>query len=124
MLDWTQIEHFKSYETKCKCGCGKNNPSIRLMSFLDSLRNYLGRPVNLRSVCRCFARNESEGGALGSSHTNDPTDAVDIEVLDSKTRFEVLEYAIKSDVVRIGIAKTFIHVDFDRNKSQKISWLY
>ena len=50
--------------------------------------------------------------------------AVDIRTTDSRTRYKVLNALIHVGFNRIGIADTFIHVDDDKDKSQKVIWTY
>lgn len=50
--------------------------------------------------------------------------AVDIAVNSSRGRFIVLQALIKIGFNRIGIGSNFIHVDDDRDKSQRVVWLY
>ena len=50
--------------------------------------------------------------------------AVDIKATDSRTRYRVLNALMQVGFNRIGIADTFIHVDDDKDKSQKVIWTY
>ena len=50
--------------------------------------------------------------------------AVDIKAKDSKTRGLILDALRYVGFTRIGISKTFIHVDLDYDKSQNVTWLY
>jgi len=50
--------------------------------------------------------------------------AADIAILDSVTRFKVIEGLLYAGFTRIGIADTFIHVDCDKDKPQNVIWTY
>ena len=50
--------------------------------------------------------------------------AVDIKATDSSTRFKVIEALVSVGFTRLGIADTFIHVDWDFDKSQEVIWTY
>ena len=42
----------------------------------------------------------------------------------SVDRFNLCEVLREIGFKRIGVGKTFIHVDIDKNKSQHVMWLY
>ena len=50
--------------------------------------------------------------------------AVDISCNSSRDRSIILTALIDSGFTRIGIGKTFIHVDLDKSKSQNVIWMY
>ena len=60
-------------------------------------------------------------GRIGSSHLKGF--AVDISCTTSVQRTAIIQGLIKTGFTRIGIGKTFIHVDLDNNKQSAI-WLY
>ena len=45
-------------------------------------------------------------------------------ISNSNMRFVVLKALIMAGFTRIGVAKTFIHVDADLDKSQEVAWTY
>lgn len=121
------MKHFPNYEIECKCGCGANLISRELEFLLDLWREEAGIPIALSSACRCRNHNSSEGGKYDSAHISEEgnrCEAVDASALDSRTRFKLLKAAISVGFHRIGIAKTFIHVDIDRTKDPQVTWLY
>ena len=115
-------KYFNRSEVACKCGCGLMNINPRLVKLLDKIREILGRPLIITSACRCPAHNRIEGGKENSAHIKGL--AADLKVNGSKKRYEVIEAALVSGIIRIGIAKTFIHVDIDSSKPQRVTWLY
>jgi uncharacterized protein YcbK (DUF882 family) len=114
---------FKRKEICCKCGCGKDNISQVLLNMLDRIRSCNGKPVILNSVCRCLDHNKKEGGKSSSAHLTG--DAADIRCLTSRERYELLEIIVPMrEIRRIGIAKSFIHIDIDKTKTRNVIWMY
>lgn len=50
--------------------------------------------------------------------------AVDVAAPTSGDRFRLVLSALLSGVTRIGIGTTFVHLDVDTSKPQKVLWLY
>ncbi|MEE9117550.1 MAG: D-Ala-D-Ala carboxypeptidase family metallohydrolase [Calditrichia bacterium] len=115
-------KYFNRSEVACKCGCGLLNIDPRLLEILDKIRDILGRPLIITSACRCPIHNHVEGGKENSAHLKGL--AADLKVNGSKERFEVMEATLVAGMTRIGIAKTFIHIDIDSSKPQRVAWLY
>ncbi|TAN40782.1 MAG: peptidase M15 [Nitrospirae bacterium] len=116
-------KYFTDEEFACKCGCGKADVSSDLVNRLDQLREDIGRPITIASGFRCDKHNASEGGVSGSAHTLGL--AVDIKISSGQERFEVLAKVLRGFLFkRIGVAKTFIHVDIDESKPQTVVWTY
>lgn len=114
---------FKRKEVCCRCGCGKDDVSCELLNILDSIRNCIGKPVILNSVCRCPNHNKKEGGKSTSAHLAGL--AVDIKCTSSRMRYGLLKIVISMDEIkRIGIAKSFIHIDIDSTKPRNVVWMY
>lgn len=61
-------EHFDRSEFACKCECGFDTVDYALLTALEGVRAYFGRPVLINSGCRCRAHNVAQGGAAGSMH--------------------------------------------------------
>ncbi len=121
------MRNFKESEFECKCGCGTNNMSQKHITWLDYARDLAGVPFVITSGCRCFQHNLDEGGSVDSSHIADDKKectATDIKCNDSRSRFKIVQSLITANFNRIGIAKTFIHVDSDKSKGQVVIWVY
>jgi len=89
---------------------------------LDEARHKAGVSFSINSGYRTKAHNASVGGKPDSSHTKGL--ACDIHAATSRKRFLILEALISVGFHRIGIAKTFIHVDDDKEKPKQLAWLY
>ena len=88
---------------------------------LDEARMYAQTPFKITSGYRSEAHNKKVGGVKGSSHTKGV--AGDIAVNSGLQRSAIVVGLIKAGFTRLGIAKTFVHVDLDKEKQQSI-WLY
>lgn len=63
-------ENFDTTEFTCKCGCGFDTISHKLVNRLQDLREAWGFPILVKSGCRCFKHNHSVGGSRNSYHLN------------------------------------------------------
>ena len=88
---------------------------------LDDAREFAGFPFFINSAYRSPDHPESIKNPT-SSHIKGL--AVDIRVMDSKTRYLIVDALMHVGFNRIGIADTFIHVDDDRNKACGVIWTY
>lgn len=98
-------------------------PSDELLAKLDTLRGVYGAPLYLTSAIRCPLHNEQVGGTRDSAHIEGL--AADIAVSGSRQRHDLLRLIMKLQLFRrVGIAKTFIHVDVSPSADQDVVWLY
>ena len=105
-------KYFKEIET---------NMSKEFLFVLDEAREIAGIPFIINSAYRSPEHPLSIKNP-SSSHFKGL--AVDIKATDSKTRFKIVKALIQVGFTRIGIADTFIHVDLDLDKTQKVIWTY
>lgn len=116
-----ELKYFKLEEFKCPC-CGEVNMDQNFLIMLDNARGIAGIPFKVTSGYRCDKHNAEVGGVSDSSHNKGM--AADIAVADGRARFLVVSAAIKAGFTRIGIAKTFVHLDSDDSKDPSVVWLY
>lgn len=118
-----KLKYFKLEEFDCTGlpGSGKIMDK-EFLHMLDAARKIYNKPMKVNSGYRTKEYNNKIGGVKNSSHILGL--AADISCKDSKDRFEMLNAFIQVGFKRIGIAGTFIHIDTDKNKSQKIIWTY
>lgn len=114
--------HFWSWEFKCRClKCLKKKVKVRVSSKLlfklemmimiinNSAEKH--RPVIVNSGNRCEEYNRLIGGVPNSAHVPNPVgEAADIRVK-GMTPIELGLVAEEVGGLRIGIGKTYIHVD-------------
>ena len=96
--------------------------SNELISMLDVARKKYGKSMAINSGYRTIEHNKSVGGAPASSHLKGL--AVDIACTTSSDRFKLEGILREVGFTRIGMGSTFIHVDIDKEKTQKVLWTY
>ena len=109
---------------KCKCGCGKGVEQMNV-DFILKLRKAQddsGLTFKYNSGFRCAAHNKKVGGSKTSSHIIG--EAVDIAAKTSRDKFNIAQALLLAGFTRLGIGKTFIHADTDKNKAQGVIWVY
>jgi len=99
----------------------ETNMDVEFLQKLDEARAYAGIPFIINSAYRSPEHPESIKNPT-SSHIKGL--AVDIRAMDSATRFIILDALMVVGFRRIGVAKNFIHVDNDMDKTQNLVWLY
>jgi uncharacterized protein YcbK (DUF882 family) len=122
MINWQYVKNFKRHEfdSPDKEGSGDLMNPV-LVYRLDALRELVKRPFTINSGYRSLEHNKKIGGAPKSAHIEGL--AVDISTRkwsDAEKRDLVL-YARQLGFNGVGIAPTFIHLDF---KPRLASWIY
>lgn len=117
------MRYFKPSEFACPhCGEGADKMDAGLLHHLDAARHMAGIPFVINSAYRCEEHNKAVGGVPGSAHTKGT--AVDIAANGSRERFMIAQALMARGLVRIGVASSFVHVDVDKGKDQRVMWLY
>ncbi|MCJ7749290.1 MAG: D-Ala-D-Ala carboxypeptidase family metallohydrolase [Desulfobacterales bacterium] len=111
--------NFRVSELSCRCGCRKP-PDPHLTLRLQTLRDYLNKPLVINSGARCEAYNTAVGGEPGSLHLQGL--AVDIKCLDSAFRLQLIEAALRLGFTGIGVKQGMVHIDL--RPSIPVFWLY
>ena len=93
-----------------------------LIEMLDKARGYAGVPFKINSGFRTPEQNKRAGGKPDSAHLRGL--AVDVKFTNSIERFKILSGAFKAGFKRIGLGKTFIHLDCDSSLDQEVVWDY
>tara|TARA_R100000353_G_scaffold43529_1_gene35017 strand:+ start:44 stop:451 length:408 start_codon:yes stop_codon:yes gene_type:complete len=94
----------------------------QFLTMLDNAREIAGIPFKINSGWRSIEHNYEVGGKQNSSHIVGK--AADLAVKGSRQRWIITEALIQAGFNRIGIAKTFIHVDSDETKDANVIWTY
>jgi zinc D-Ala-D-Ala carboxypeptidase len=111
------MTHFKPEEFACR-HCGKNEMDSEFLHKLDIARELAGVPFFINSGYRCPLHNKAVG-STSANHTSGK--AADIACENSFVRTKILTALILAGFRRIGIAKSFIHVD---SMDGEALWLY
>jgi uncharacterized protein YcbK (DUF882 family) len=117
---WLNIKKFKKSEFEDDKG--ENWIDHDLVAKLDTARFYADTPFVISSACRNPSQNARVGGVKNSSHLTGL--AVDIKAITSRQKFQIITGAIKAGFTRIGVSKTFIHLDIDTSKTKDLLWTY
>lgn len=122
------MKYFKvsEFDSPDEVGSGSNMDAT-FLEMLDDARGWAGIPFKITSGFRTPSHNAYVGGvqaglkSKGSSHLFGY--AADISCTSGAEREIILNALIEAGFRRIGIAKTFIHVDNDPDKNPSV-WLY
>ena len=132
MGDKSITRNFSHAEIACKCGRCKGAAKISpdLMVRLQAMRDEVG-PIRITSGVRCRQHPESRTRPPSSPVPADRGDvegrcghAGDIAAVGSRRRFRLLDAALAAGFVRVGIGKSFLHLDNDYKKAQGVAWDY
>lgn len=102
------------------CDISKMNPAF--LERLDALREFVGIPLVLNSAYRSKSYEKAHGRTGNSAHTRGL--AVDIRCNASATRYRLVAGALVCGFKRIGIGKSYIHLDVDESLPQGVIWHY
>ena len=101
-------------------GSGANMQQSTLVK-LQKARDIARFPFKINSAYRTPEHNRKVGGTPDSAHTRGH--AVDIQARTGMAKFKILQAVIKAGFNRIGIYRTFVHVDDDPTLPQDVIWL-
>ncbi len=96
----------------------------QLVDLLDKTREKAGIPFVINSGFRTVAHNTKVGGVPNSAHIDGT--AVDIRSRNSEETMRIVQSALEVGFTRIGIAKTFVHLDISKKAYHPDNriWLY
>ena len=98
------------------------------MDSLVNLRKFVNRPFVINSGFRTKEHNQSliaRGYEASPDSAHLKGLAVDIKITDSSFLYSIIKHALFLKFDRIGIAKTFIHLDLDTTKeAREVIWIY
>ena len=116
-------KYFSPGEFNCKC-CGIELMDHDFILLLCKIRADVGKPFNIASGYRCPGHNK-QVSSTGRNGPHTTGRSADIRA-DGKLKFDIIESALKLGVTRIGVGKTFVHLDdlTDGRFSQRVIWGY
>ena len=106
---------------KCPC-CNENLIDPRVVHWVQAVEVELHTTLTITSGYRCEKHNLEVGGSKTSSHLKGL--AVDLACTTSRLRSNLIRMAVRLGITRIGIGKSFLHLDIDQQKDQNVIWLY
>lgn len=107
---------------RCTPPCSISEMSGEFMDVLDKVRARAGIPLVLNSAYRTRSYELSHGRNGSSSHCQGK--AVDIRCNTSQNRYKIVKAALECGVTRIGIGKTFVHLDIATDRVQQVIFDY
>lgn len=118
-----RLKHFTldEFDSPDQPGSGEKMSSDFLKK-LDKARKIADTPFIINSGYRTDSHNNYVGGKPNSSHLKGM--AADIRCTDDAQRAKIIQSLIEVGFNRIGVAKTFIHVDNDPQKNANRIWVY
>lgn len=117
-LKYFELSEFDSPDLP---GSGENMDK-KFLKMLDKARSKADTPFKINSGYRTKTHNKEVKGKTTSSHLIGK--AADIHCTDDAIRSKIINALIEVGFNRIGIAKTFIHVDNDEAKNSNRIWVY
>lgn len=116
-------KYFSASEFKrCSPSCTINQMDPAFLSLLDVVREVAGIPLVLNCAYRSVAYEKRKGRSGNSAHTRGR--AVDIRCNTAANRYKIVAAALECGITRIGIGKTFVHLDNDTTLAQRVIWDY
>jgi len=94
-----------------------SNMDPEFLEKLDAIREDAGIPFRITSGYRTPEHNMKVGGVKTSAHRLGR--AVDIQAVSGHDKFVIVQAAIRQGIMRIGIGKTFVHLD---NALDSLPW--
>lgn len=112
---------FEEFDSPDSPGSGEKYMDREFLEMLDYARGISKLQFKINSGYRTASRNRAVNGVSTSSHLIGR--AADIHCTHSGKRYRIVASLLEAGFTRIGIARTFIHVDNDDQKPDSI-WLY
>lgn len=122
-MNWDGIYKFQAWEFDSPDAPGSGEQMQRdFVLVLDAIRIRLGMPLIPTSGYRTPAHNDELGAKPNSAHLSGW--AADLAIRSDLMRERVVELAIEAGIRRIGIAKTFVHLDLHPTLPSPRLWVY
>lgn len=113
-------KNFSSEDFQCKCGCGTNMVSQKLINACQAIRDVFNLPIVVNSGTRCEKHNAQMGGVPNSYHCQGLAADLSSPELEPEEIMYVARH-VKA-IGGIGIYDTFCHIDVREYKDRKAYW--
>jgi len=107
---------------KCNPSCSINQMDEGFLALMDKVRETAGIPLVVNSAYRSRSYELNRGRSGNSAHTRGK--AMDIRCSTPQNRYKIVTAALACGIKRIGIGKTFIHLDNDTILTSNVIWDY
>lgn len=114
------INQIKDYSQYLSGNIDFTNHKIEVLDILVKLSCLYGKPLYFNSSFRTPIENQLCGGSPTSSHLKGL--AFDIKCITSTDRYKLIDAINTLCINRYGVYKNFIHIDFDIDKPQNVTW--
>ena len=105
-----QSRYFSEQEfRKCDPPCDRESMEQDFLDVMDDIRRKARIPLVINCAYRSREYDKKKGRSGNSAHTQGL--AVDIRCNTSENRLKIVKAALECGITRIGIGKTFIHID-------------
>lgn len=102
-------KNFDRVELMCKCGCMQSLYNERFLEKLQTLRDYIGKPIIISSGYRCPKHDKAVGGTGYGAHTLGIAADITVKGMTAKS------LAYKAEQLGFGgvglIDDSYVHVD-------------
>lgn len=109
---------------RCEPPCSEKDMDACFLSRLDKARERAGIPFVLNCAYRSADWDKEKGRSGKGAHTEIPCKCVDIRCSTSQNRLKIIKALLDEGFVRIGIGKTFVHVDASESLPQDVMFDY
>lgn len=107
---------------KCSPPCSISQMDGGFLDLMDRVREAAGIPLVVNSAFRTRSWELAKGRSGSSAHTKGL--AMDIRCNTSQNRYKIINAALACGIRRIGIGKSFVHLDNDPSLPQGVIWDY
>lgn len=107
---------------KCDPPCSIEQMDADFLKILDNIRECAGIPMVINCAYRSKEHDLKKGRSGNSAHTRGL--AVDVRCTTSANRYKIVAACLDNHITRIGIGKTFVHIDNDPSLPQEVIFDY
>ena len=118
-------KNFNKSEFECKCGCEMSQDVLfeiqKLAAQLQTIRDFIRKPVKLTNAYRCPKHNKAVGGVPNSQHILGKAADIQIKDLDTAEVYKTIDNLTEhGHILQGGLGKynTFTHYDIRKTKAR------
>lgn len=118
-------KNFNKSEFECKCGCEMPEDVMfeiqKLAAQLQTIRDFIRKPVKLTNAYRCPKHNKAVGGVSNSQHILGKAADIQIKDLDTAEVYKTIDNLTEQGhILQGGLGKynTFTHYDIRKTKAR------